>query len=87
MINSPLNTDIHVIVCIYAFSKFHTSLTKNDIYCQLVSCFYDDDCKHYKRYKCNSCHPEGYVSLARVGIIQILICMIHSARVKYSSGR
>ena len=89
MINSPPNTDIHVIVCIYAFSKFHTSLSKNDLYCLPVPCFNDDDCKGFQG--CNSCHrPERYVSLTRVGIIQILICMLHSARVKYvkySSGR
>ena len=61
MINSPLNTDVHVIVCIYAFSKLHTSLLKN-FACPPIDCSSYDDCRYFEG--CGSC-TNGIVSLAR----------------------
>ena len=62
MINSPLNTDIHVIVCIYAFSNLHTSLSKNLI-CFQILVLTDLQCQAFPT--CKTCGPNHLVSLAR----------------------
>ena len=62
MINSPLNTDIHVIVCIYAFSNPNTSLSKN-LVCFPNPCFTDLQCQAFPT--CKTCGPNHLVSLAR----------------------
>ena len=65
MINSPLNTDIHVVVCIHIFSKLHTSLSKNLLgFCPSMYCSKDSDCWQFDG--CDSCGTNGIVSLARV---------------------
>ena len=61
VLNSPLNTHIHVIVC-YTFSNLHTSLTNLD--CVGTACVHSSECQEAG---CKWCRASDYtVSLARV---------------------
>jgi hypothetical protein len=63
MINSPLSTHIHVILCIYAFSILLTSLTTN-LDCVGQKCVYNIECQNLG---CKWCRQSDYtVSIARV---------------------
>ena len=70
MINSPLNTHINVIVCIYAFSTLHTSLSKNLEHglpeCPTgIECVFNVECQKYPG--CGWCSQRDHtVSLERV---------------------
>jgi hypothetical protein len=62
MINSPLCTHIHVILCIYAFSILLTSLTTN-LDCAELDCMDDLDCQDMG---CRRCSRDHTVRIARV---------------------
>lgn len=64
MTNSLLDTHIYANVCIYAYSKLHTSLSKNPLgYCPPIKCISNVQCQNYDD-SCGWCSREFGVSLA-----------------------
>ena len=55
MINSPLNTHIHVIMCVYAFSKLHTSLSSYPHCRPGIKCVSNVQCQRHAG--CGWCGP------------------------------
>jgi hypothetical protein len=82
----PLITHTHVILCIYAFSMLHSSLTKN-LYCPPgIECVYNVECQNHDG--CKWCRSSDYtVSFGTVpewlSLANNLICMIYSANPKW----